>query len=172
MAIFLCKGKVCFIMIKMEVFQILKKQKWTVSFAESCTGGMLSSDFVSLPGVSSVFKGSIVSYCHEAKNKLLGVHYNLLKSHGAVNAQTAKEMAQGVRLQMQTDWGVSITGEAGPIALEAKVGTVYFAVAGPNQLEKSVCEVFSGTREDLRKQAVLKAFVLLKDALIMCQKQI
>ena len=159
-------------MVEMEVFQILKKHKWTVSFAESCTGGMLSSHFVRLPGVSEVFKGSIVSYCHEAKNKILGVNYDLLQAHGAVNAQVAKAMAQGVRLQMQTDWGVSVTGEAGPIAFEAKVGTVYFAVVGPGKLEKCRYEVFSGMREDVQKQATLKAFVLLKEALVTCQKEL
>lgn len=163
-------------MVELEVFDLLKKHKWTVSFAESCTGGLLSSHFVAIPGVSAVFKGAIVSYCNEVKIKHLGVSSDLLSVQGPVNEQTALEMARGVRQRLQTDWAVSTTGIAGPaISKTADVGKVCFAVIGP-QFEESLCKVLSGLKEAgsskvslrdlLRKQAVDKAFCLLKKGVL------
>ena len=152
-------------MVERVIFELLKEKGQTVSFAESCTGGKLSSHFVAVSGISAVFKGAIVSYCYESKIKHLDVSADLLESRGAVNEDVALQMARGVRSQMQTDWGVSVTGEMGPKALDAEVGTVCFAVVGPHKFEKSICEVFSGSRDQLRGQAVSKAFSLFADRL-------
>ncbi len=154
-------------MIEIEVFNLLKKNKWTVSFAESCTGGMLSSHFTSVPGVSSVFKGAIVSYSNEIKIKHLHVESSLLKSKGPFNQETALQMAKGVRLQMDTDWSLATTGIASAIpGHEKDTGKVYFAVVGLENFQTMVCETFSGDRDDIRHQAVLKALLLFKESLI------
>ena len=154
-------------MIEAEVFHFLKKNKWTVSFAESCTGGMLSSHFTSIPGVSSVFKGAIISYCNEVKINQLNVASHLLKSKGPFNQETALQMAMGVRLQMDTDWSLATTGIASAIpGREKDTGTVHFAAVGPQNFQTVVCETFSGLRDDIRYQATLKALLLLKESLL------
>ena len=151
----------------MEVFNLLKKNKWTVSFAESCTGGMLSSYFTSVEGVSNVFKGAIISYSNDIKIKHLNVDFELLKSKGPFNEETALQMAKGVRLKMDTDWSLATTGIASPIhGQEKETGTVYFAIVGPKHFQTAVSETFSGERDDIRYQATLRGFVLLKESLL------
>jgi nicotinamide mononucleotide (NMN) deamidase PncC len=85
------------------------------------------------PGVSAVYMGSVVTYSNEAKVEIIGVSLNSLQEQGAVSQIVAQEMAQGVRHRFHTDWGVSITGIAGPTggSLEKPVGTVWIAVCGP-----------------------------------------
>ena len=154
-------------MIEVDVFHLLKKNKWTVSFAESCTGGMLSSRFTSVAGVSNVFKGAIVSYSNEIKIKHLHVAPDFLQSEGPFNKETALQMAKGMRLQMDTDWSLATTGIASLIpGHEKDTGTVYFAVIGPESFQKTLCETFSGEREDIRYQATLRALLLLKESLL------
>ena len=150
-----------------EVFHLLKKNNWTISFAESCTGGMLSSHFTSVPGVSTVFKGAVVSYCNEVKIKTLNVASDLLTSKGPFHQETALQMAKGVRLQMGTDWSLATTGIASPIpGCEKDTGTVHFAILGPENFQIAVSETFSGERDDIRYQATLKALLLLKEGLL------
>lgn len=114
--------------IALELFRILKENKKTVSFAESCTAGLLSSTFAEISGVSEIFPGSIVSYDNRIKSALLGVSEETLKEYGAVSKETAIEMAEGVRNALGTDFAVSITGIAGPTggSEDKPVGTVYF----------------------------------------------
>lgn len=115
-----------------QVIQALLAQKQTLSFAESCTGGALSARITEKSGVSAIFMGSVVSYANEAKAELLGVGRDSLNNFGAVSEIVAQEMAQGVRHRFHTDWGVSVTGIAGPTggSAEKPVGTVWIAVAG------------------------------------------
>ncbi len=115
-----------------QVIQTLLKSRQTLSFAESCTGGMLSARIAEVPGVSAIYKGSVVSYSNEAKVEILGVGQSSLQLQGAVSQVVAQEMAQGVRHRFHTDWGVSITGIAGPTggSKEKPVGTVWIAVSG------------------------------------------
>ena len=154
-------------MIAVEVFYLLKKNEWTVSFAESCTGGMLSSHFTSVPGVSSVFKGAIVSYSNEIKIKHLHVASELLESKGPFNQETALQMAIGVRLQMNTDWSLATTGVASPIhGHEKDTGIIYVAAVGPKNFQVTAYETFSGERDDIRYQATSKALLLLKESLL------
>ena len=117
-----------------QTIQTLLRGKQTTSFAESCTGGMLSARMAEVSGVSAVYMGSVVSYSNEAKVEILGVGQSSLQSHGAVSQVVAQEMAQGVRHRFHTDWGVSITGIAGPTggSVEKPVGTVWIAVGGPS----------------------------------------
>lgn len=109
----------------------LRKLGFTVSVAESCTGGLLAKRLTDIPGVSDVFMGGCVTYSNDSKVKLLGVRPETLAAYGAVSEQTALEMARGVRLNLGTDVGISTTGIAGPGGgtPEKPVGTVYIAIS-------------------------------------------
>jgi len=103
----------------------------SLSFAESCTGGLLSSMITQVSGSSDYFLGSVVSYSNDAKRTVLGVDADILEGYGAVSAETARLMAEGVRRLMGTTYGVSVTGIAGPSggSAEKPVGLVYGAVS-------------------------------------------
>lgn len=110
--------------------RLLREQGKTIAFAESCSGGLVSSLVTDVPGSSEYLLGSVVSYTNMAKEKLLHVQSETLEQFSAVSRETACEMAEGVRNLLGSDIGVSITGNAGPGASEGKpVGLVYIAVA-------------------------------------------
>lgn len=138
----------------------------TLATAESCTGGGIGAALTAIPGSSAVYKGGIISYCDEIKHKLLGVDLRVLEEYGAVSAQVAEAMAVGARSVLQTDVAVSVTGLAGPggDAFDNPVGTVYIGYADSYR----VCSaklLFSGEREEVRKQAVEAAFTLIMNFL-------
>ena len=114
------------------VVRLLAEQKKTLSVAESCTGGLISHRLTNVPGSSAVFSAGIVTYSNEAKRMFLGVADETLADHGAVSAETAREMAEGVRARNQTFHGLAVTGIAGPAGgcKEKPVGTVFIALAG------------------------------------------
>ncbi len=138
-----------------ELIRSLRDQKLTVGFAESCTGGALSAFLTEQAGVSDIFLGSVVSYSNEAKVDLLGVRRDTLMTEGAVSESIARQMAQGVRRQLKTEWSVAITGIAGPNGGTPlkPVGTVCFAIAGPS-FEDSRKEFFSGDRKEIQQSSV------------------
>jgi PncC family amidohydrolase len=104
----------------------------TVATAESCTGGLVAHLLTEVPGSSAYVRGGIVAYADDVKEALLGVPATLISAHGAVSAQVAVAMADGVRERLGADLGVGVTGVAGPGGgSDAKpVGLVYVAVAG------------------------------------------
>jgi nicotinamide-nucleotide amidase len=114
--------------------RLLKEKKYTLSTAESCTGGYLAHLITSVPGASGYYKGSVVAYSNRIKTELLGVSEKSLSTHGAVSEQVVKEMAEGARKRFKTDFAVSISGIAGPDGgtIEKPVGTVWIAVASAN----------------------------------------
>lgn len=113
-----------------EVLEACKAAKLKLATAESCTGGMVSSALIDVPGSSEVVVGGITAYSNGAKQKVLGVREATLKAHGAVSEETAVEMATGALAQMNADITVAITGVAGPGASGPKPeGMVCFAVA-------------------------------------------
>ena len=116
-----------------EFFELMRQKSLTCGFAESCTGGLLSSWLTSLAGVSQYFTGSIVSYSNAVKQEVLQVSRTTLENQGAVSSSTAKEMLAGLRRILNVDVGAAITGIAGPTGgtLEKPVGLVFIAVAGP-----------------------------------------
>jgi len=103
----------------------------SVAVAESCTGGLVADAITDIPGSSGYFLGGVVSYSNAAKEQLLDVAPDVLAAHGAVSAQVARAMAEGVRARFNADVGVAVTGVAGPDGgSEAKpVGLTYVAVA-------------------------------------------
>ncbi len=114
-----------------EIVRILTKKKKTVSFAESCTGGMIASMLVSVPGSSEVFDGSLVTYANQVKHDFLEVRSSTLEKDGAVSRKCAAQMAEGARRAMDADYGVAVTGIAGPGGgtPDKPVGLVYVAVS-------------------------------------------
>ncbi len=133
----------------------LRNRKETICFAESCTGGLLSSQVTRLAGVSDVFMGSFVTYSNRMKVEILGVPPHILSTVGAVSRTVALHMALGAKTLTETHWAVSITGIAGPSGgTDTKpVGTVCFAFVGPG-FEKTTQESFTGSREEVQQQSV------------------
>lgn len=148
-----------------DVVQQLISQNKSVATAESCTGGMLVSALVDVPGCSSVLTESYVTYSDEAKHRILGVSKNTLKVHSAVSEQCAREMAEGVRKISKAYYGVATTGYAGPGGGTESdpVGTVYIAVADPEETTV-FCIHCDGDRSNVRMKACLKALILLRNA--------
>ena len=118
------------VMLEEVIGKILYDNKLTLATAESCTGGKIASLITSVPGSSGWFKGSVVAYDNSIKTGLLGVNPETIRLFGAVSAETAGEMAKGVRRLMETDYAVAVTGIAGPTGgtAEKPVGTVWIAI--------------------------------------------
>ena len=143
----------------------LLEQHKTLAFAESCTGGLASNLVTDIAGSSEYLVGSAVTYTNEAKNKLLEVQESTLTNYGAVSEQTACEMAQGVRKLFGSDFGVGITGNAGPGGSEGKpVGLVYIAVATG---EEVYCKeyLFTSNRIENKLRIALTAISMVIDKL-------
>ena len=125
----------------------------TFGFAESLTGGMISSQIVGISGASEVFSGSVVSYTNDVKINVLGVPSSVIDEHTEVSSECAEAMAEGVCKVIGCDFGIAVTGIAGPTGeLPGKpVGTVYFGYHG-NGKTGSFRREFAGDRSDIRMQ--------------------
>ena len=141
-----------------ELVSVAGLEGITVGFAESLTGGLISSSVVAVPGASAVLKGSIVSYTNEVKENVLGVSPDIIAAHTEVSAECAKAMAEGAKSVLGVDLAVSVTGIAGPTGeLPGKpVGTVYMGycfrdISGALRLN------FEGDRDTIRTCTVLEA---------------
>ena len=137
----------------------------TVTFAESCTGGMLAAAFTANDGASAALRQAYVTYCDDAKAKLLGVLPRTLAEHTAVSAQTAAEMAKGAAEKANVDVAISVTGLAGPGGGTdvQPVGLVFIGVAVGGNVRAYRCQ-FAGGREMVRLQAALAAYRLANAA--------
>lgn len=138
----------------------------SVSCAESCTGGGVAQAFTAVPGSSQWFGYGWVTYANAAKMTQLGVSESVLMADGAVSRSVAQQMAEGARRASGSDWALATTGIAGPGGggVAKPVGTVWFAWAGPQGVEAE-CQVFSGSREQVRAQAVTAALAGLHQRL-------
>ncbi len=143
--------------------EFLKNGK-TLSFAESCTGGMVQEIITSFPGASKYFAGGVVSYSNEAKTNILKVDKNTLEKFGAVSEETAKEMVQGVKDLFKSDFAASITGIAGPDGgtSEKPVGTVFIAVTNGEKISVRKFN-FSGNRKRIRQMSAENVFFMLSE---------
>lgn len=144
------------------VHDLLGTAGQTVAVAESLTGGLLGAALSQRPGSSLTFRGSVVAYATDLKTTLAGVPGPLLEAHGAVSAETAAALAAGARDRLDADWGLGVTGVAGPDEQEDKpVGTVHVAVAGPDGGQVLSLRL-PGDRERVRALAVTSALDLLR----------
>ena len=146
--------------LEKKVVELIKKLGMNISTAESCTGGMIASRLIDVPGVSEIFKEGIVSYSNDAKMKRLGVKKETLEKYGAVSKETAKEMVMG----LDSDIAIATTGIAGPDGgtPEKPVGLVYIGIRVKNDIyvEK---KFFNGDRMKIRERAVSQSlFSLIK----------
>lgn len=148
------------------VLSRLLENKKTVSFAESCTGGLLTSMLVDCAGSSRVLRGSVVAYDNAVKTELLHVPKMSLEAHGAVSEEVAYAMAEGVRLATGSDVGVSVTGVAGPDGgtIEKPVGLVYIGVTD-GKTTNVTRRLFSGDRTQVRIRAAKHALFLVIQAM-------
>jgi len=134
----------------------------TIAVAESCTGGLTSYLLTEKSGSSKYFMLGVVAYSNQAKAKILGIPQGLIRKKGAVSSDVALLMAKNVRTIAKTDFGVGITGIAGPTggSKEKPVGTVFIAIANKDHTVSRKF-LFKGNRSSVRKQAALKALKLL-----------
>jgi len=152
------------------VLKLLEKKGWTLSTAESCTGGMLSSRLINIPGASRVFDRGFVTYSNAAKVQELGVSQKTLDAFGAVSRETAEEMATKLVEKTKTNAGLAVTGIAGPDGgtPEKPVGLVYVA-ACLNGRTQSLQLNLRGDRERIRTVSCLHALDLLRRMLLGIQ---
>ncbi|MBE6757064.1 MAG: nicotinamide-nucleotide amidohydrolase family protein [Ruminococcaceae bacterium] len=149
--------------LQTAVVHLLKEKQMKVATAESCTAGLLSGKLTQVAGASSVFECGIAAYSKEIKHDVLGVSEDILKTQGAVSADTARAMAVGVRRVGGSELGVSITGEAGPTSGEGKpVGTVYIALADDRRVWVKELHVNAGDRDTVRAVATAQALDLTR----------
>ena len=139
----------------------------TVAVAESCTGGGLGARLTDRPGSSAYVRGGVISYDDEVKRSVLGVDPEVIRLHGAVSEECAREMAEGVRRLVGSDWALSVTGIAGPGGgtPDKPVGLVYVGRAGP---DGAVVEELRlrGDRARIRERSVAMALHLLRRGLV------
>ncbi|NCU16460.1 competence/damage-inducible protein A [Pallidibacillus pasinlerensis] len=149
-----------------EMGKLLQQKNLTLAVAESLTGGLFQEEVTSIAGCSKWFKGGIVSYAPEVKINNLGVKKETIENHGVVSEECAKEMAENVRKLMDTDFGLSFTGVAGPGSLEGKEpGTVYIGVSVKNKPTKGYYVNLFGNRESVRVRSVKHGAWLVYNAL-------
>ena len=142
-----------------RIVALLGERKKTVTFAESCTGGLIAATLVSAPGSSAVFDGSLVTYANRIKRDYLGVSESTLEKDGAVSSSCAEQMAEGARRAMDADYAVAVTGIAGPGggSPEKPVGLVYIAVAARGEKTEVFRFVFEGGRTAVRRATCRQA---------------
>ena len=150
-----------------KIISILKEREITITFAESCTGGLLAKTFTDTPGVSSVFLGSVVTYANSIKSELIDVKEKTLEAHGAVSRETAYEMVKGAKSVFGADVAVSVTGIAGPDggSDEKPVGLVYMGLCRGEKVTVTELRIGSRgrTRDDIRCQAATTALKAVLD---------
>lgn len=138
-----------------KIVKKLLEKEYTVTTAESCTGGLLAGRILNVSGASGVYNEGHITYSNEAKERLLGVSHATLEQYGAVSEQTAKEMAEGAAKAAKADVGLSTTGIAGPGGgtPEKPVGLIYVGCYIVGETFVLECR-FQGNREENRNAAV------------------
>jgi nicotinamide-nucleotide amidase len=148
-----------------KIVKILKKKKLKISFAESCTGGMLASQITSISGASEVFKLGMVTYSNQAKIDILHVPKEILKKYGAVSKECCEIMAKNIQKKGKSHIGISITGVAGPKGgtLKKPIGLVYVGIS-KNSIFKFKKFLFNKklSRAEIQKKTCSKTFKLIQ----------
>ena len=152
----------------------LKSRGESIVFAESCTGGLLSASLTSISGSSKVFKGSIIAYSNAIKNSLLNVHNELIDTYGAVSEEVAEAMAIGAKVNLNSDWAISVSGIAGPDGgtKDKPVGLVYISIKGPHNQTINLKKQFSSirNRKEIQRLSVNECLNRLRLILLSYKK--
>lgn len=149
------------------VFDLLKKKHKTITAAESLTAGLFQSSIADFSGSSSVFNGGFVTYSIEEKSKMLQIPLEELQEHGVVSHFTAEKMAEQSRKSTDADFGIGLTGVAGPDSLEGHpAGTVFIGIATREKVHSIRVLIGGRSRSDVRHIACLYAFNLVRQALL------
>lgn len=149
--------------LELEINKLFIKKKKTLAVAESCTAGLLSNLITNIPGSSKYFILGVIAYSNKSKISVLKIPKDIMVKNGAVCSQVAQLMAKSIRRLAKTDFGVGVTGIAGPAGGSANkpVGTVFIAIDSPHKkIGKRF--YFKGTRLVIKKKAAHKALELLK----------
>ena len=153
--------------IEHAVSELLRERKETVSLAESCTGGYISSLITAIPGASELFKGAIVPYSNEGKHQLLSVDPAIFTTVGAVSSECVVQLAENVRKRFNSTWSISVSGIAGPAGATAEkpVGTVWIAISNA---EKTISKkfIFGEDRQRNIEASASAALGMLKNMLL------
>ena len=138
-----------------ELQNLLREQKKTITVAESCTGGLIASLITKVSGSSDIFNGSIVTYSNKIKNQELDVKNETLESFGAVSIEVVSEMLDGEIKKFEADFAIAISGIAGPNGgtLRKPVGTVIIGICDIKYNKKVDIYTFNGTREEVQINA-------------------
>ena len=137
-----------------DIKKYFSENKLALGSIESFTGGLFASTITKIPGASNFFKGSIVTYATEEKERLLGISHEDVEKYGVVSKQIAEQMAVYGRDLLDVDVCISFTGNAGPSAMEnKKVGEIYIGVATPEKVEVFPF-ILNGNREQIQQEAV------------------
>ena len=146
-----------------SLIKVLTKKKLKISFAESCTGGLLSSTITSISGASKVFNLGLVTYSNQAKIKVLKVNKNIIKKYGAVSYECCYTMVKNLSKISKANINISITWIAGPKGGTKKkpVGLVYIGVKKGNKIQVNRCFFKSKKRHSIQKDTVKEAVNLI-----------
>jgi nicotinamide-nucleotide amidase len=148
------------------VGRLLQERGAKLALAESCTGGLLAKRLTDRPGSSAYFREGLVTYSNESKERLLGVPHDMIVEHGAVSEPVAREMAEGARRVSGADYGLSVTGVAGPDGgtQEKPVGLVFVGISDSNNTfaEKLDLTAWARSRDSIRERSANRAFDLLR----------
>ena len=141
----------------------LKEQNKTITCAESCTGGLIASKITSISGSSSIFKGSVVTYCNEIKEKELNVNKQTMINNGVVSIQVVEEMLNGVLKKFDASIAIAVSGIAGPGggSINKPVGTVVIGIKSTCGYANIQNYLFEGDRIEIQKKATNKAFEII-----------
>jgi len=146
-----------------KIILLLKKKKMKIAFAESCTGGLLSSSITSISGASKVFNLGLITYSNQSKIKILKVNRNIIKKYGAVSHECCYAMVKNLSKISKANINISITGIAGPEGgtKEKPVGLVYIGVKKGNKININKCLFKTKKRSLIQKATVKKALNLV-----------
>ena len=150
-----------------ELEEILRVNNFTLTCAESCTGGLIASKITEVSGSSSIFKGSIITYCNEIKEQELSVNKETMKKYGVVSCEVVSEMLIGALKKFNASFAIAVSGVAGPNGgtKEKPVGSVVIGIKGVNNIEDIQMYHFKGTRKEIQLEATNTALMVLYNKL-------
>jgi nicotinamide-nucleotide amidase len=150
-----------------ELQDILRQNNQTITCAESCTGGLIASKITEVSGSSSIFRGSVITYCNEIKEQELNVKKQTMIDNGVVSVEVVKEMLDGVLKKFDATYAIAVSGVAGPTGgTKAKpVGTVALGIKDINGYENVQMYHFDGNRKEVQEAACNLALKLIFDKL-------